>query len=167
MVCEMGGKWPLSCGSYQVFFFSGRFVRVHGVQSYSNTYMATAWKKSRFIWSERSDFHIVDNLSMAVHALLILMLTFLSVDEILLQRSYLTVDLMSFTCCSENNSYFMLKYGFVAETSFPGYQDLLTLPDFVGFLWKCKKAEWKCNFLESNVMRGWVNGPFRRLYKKF
>ena len=31
--------------------------------------MATTWKNSCFILSERSDFHMVDNLSVAVHAL--------------------------------------------------------------------------------------------------
>ena len=46
--------------------------------------MATAWKKYGFILSEKSDFHMVDNLSIEVHAFLIHMLISLSVDEILL-----------------------------------------------------------------------------------
>ena len=44
----------------------------------------TAWKKSCFILSERPDFHIVDNLSIAVHGLPMHMLISLSVDKILL-----------------------------------------------------------------------------------
>ena len=45
--------------------------------------MATTWKNSNFILSERSDFYMDDNLSIAVHAFLMSMLTLLSVDEIL------------------------------------------------------------------------------------
>ena len=46
----------------------------------------TAWKKSHFILLEISDFYMVDNLSIAVYAFPISMLTLLSVDEILLAR---------------------------------------------------------------------------------
>ena len=53
---------------------------------YSSTDMVTAWKNSHFILSERSDFHMVDYLSIAVHVLPMCMLTSLSVDEILLLR---------------------------------------------------------------------------------
>ena len=53
---------------------------------YNSSNTATAWKKTLFILSERSDFHMVDNLSIEVYAVPMGMLTSLSVDEILLQR---------------------------------------------------------------------------------
>ena len=46
----------------------------------------TAWKDSCFLLSGRSDFHMIVNLSIEVHALPMHMLTSFSVDEILLQR---------------------------------------------------------------------------------
>ena len=54
--------------------------------SYSSTNTVTAWKESCFILSDRSDSHLIDNHSIAVHAFFIRMLTSNSVDEILLQR---------------------------------------------------------------------------------
>ena len=45
---------------------------------------ATAGKKSRFILSDRSDFHPIDILLIAFHAFASCVLTSLSVDEILL-----------------------------------------------------------------------------------
>ena len=102
MICEMGGKWPYSgsfmgCCFQDLFktarsilmlfssnFFSMRFVQV--VQPYSSSGITTAWKKSNFILSVNSDLHIIDNLSIAVHASPMCMLTLLSVDEILLRR---------------------------------------------------------------------------------
>ena len=48
--------------------------------------MAITRKNSSFILSEGSDFQIVINLSIAVHALPMPMLTLFSVDEILLPR---------------------------------------------------------------------------------
>ncbi len=48
--------------------------------------MAVVWKNSHFILSERTDFHMVVNLSIADHAFPMLLLTSLSVDEILLPR---------------------------------------------------------------------------------
>ena len=56
------------------------------VHLYNSTYTATAGNKSRFILSEKSDFHMIDNLSIATHDFAKLMLTSLSVDEILLLR---------------------------------------------------------------------------------
>ena len=53
---------------------------------YSNTDTDTAWKNSNWILSKRSDFHVVDNQSIAVHALPMSVLILLSVDEILLPR---------------------------------------------------------------------------------
>ena len=63
-----------------------RFVNVHMVHPYSSTVIATAWKKSHFILSDRSDFHMINNLLIAVHTFTRQMLTSHSVDEILLPR---------------------------------------------------------------------------------
>ena len=67
-------------------FFSKHFVRVQVVQPFSSADTATAWKNSHFILSEGSDFDIIDNLSIAVHAFPMCIVTLLSVDEILLFR---------------------------------------------------------------------------------
>ena len=64
-------------------FVLKRFIKVLMVQPCNSTVTARAWKNSRFISSERLDFHMVDNLSIAVHAFPMRMLTSLSVDEIL------------------------------------------------------------------------------------
>ena len=56
------------------------------MQPYSRTDAVTSQKKFRFISSERSDFHIIDNSSQVVHIFLLCILTLLSVDEILLLR---------------------------------------------------------------------------------
>ena len=48
--------------------------------------MATGWKKSCFILPERSDFKMIDILSIAVHPYPMCMLTSLSVDEIFLLK---------------------------------------------------------------------------------
>ena len=95
IVCEMGTKWSYnSCfvvGCFQNYlkqhaaslcrsrraFFSNRFVR---------TQIATAWKNSFFILSERLDFLLVVNQSIAVHAFPMCMLTSLSGDEMLLPK---------------------------------------------------------------------------------
>ena len=45
---------------------------------------ATAWKKSRFILSIKSDFHMIVNLSIIVHSFARRVLTSIAVDEILL-----------------------------------------------------------------------------------
>ena len=49
-------------------FFSGRFVSIQGVHPYSSIDTPAAWKKLRFILSVRSDFHMTESLSIAVHA---------------------------------------------------------------------------------------------------
>ena len=51
----------------------------------NSTNTATAWKKSRFTLSERLDFYVID-LSIAVYAFPMCMLTSLLVSEILLLR---------------------------------------------------------------------------------
>ncbi len=82
----MEGRWPNSwclvgCCRQDLFniarsilvllpssFFSSRCVRVHAVDPYSSIDTTAAWKKLRFILSVRSDFHMIDSLSIAVHA---------------------------------------------------------------------------------------------------
>ena len=104
MVLEMGGRWPYSCclaGCYiqDLFytarsilmkllfsFFSIRLVSVHMVHPYGSIDTTAAWKKSRFILSDRSDFHIIDSLSMAVHAFVWHILTLVSLHETMLPR---------------------------------------------------------------------------------
>ena len=66
--------------------FSTSFVNIQVLHPYSSTDTATAYKKSCFILSERSSFHMINNLSVAIHAFAMCMLTLLSVDEILLSR---------------------------------------------------------------------------------
>ena len=56
------------------------------VHPYSSTDTTAAWKKSHSISSDRLDFHIIDSLSIAVHAFTRHILTSLSVDETLLPR---------------------------------------------------------------------------------
>ena len=52
----------------------------------NNTTTATVKKNSRFILSERSEFYMVNNLSIVVNTVPMYMLTSLSIDEILLPR---------------------------------------------------------------------------------
>ena len=49
--------------------FSICFISIHVVHRYSRTDTAVAWKKLRFFLSGKFDFHMIDNLSIAVHAL--------------------------------------------------------------------------------------------------
>ena len=52
----------------------------------SSIYTTAAWKKLRFILSVRSDFHMIDNLSIAVHIFVSRVSMSFSVDETLLPR---------------------------------------------------------------------------------
>ena len=103
IVFVMGGKWPYSwclvgC-CYQDMFniacsilvwllssFSSCLVSIQVVHPYSSIDMTTAWKKLRFILSVRSDFHMIDSLSIAVHAFVSRVSMSFSVDETLLPR---------------------------------------------------------------------------------
>ena len=104
MVFEMGGSWPYSCCfvgccfhdlfniARSIFvqlsssFFSIHLVSVHVVHPYSSMNMTAAWKRLRFILSNRSDFHMINNLSIAFHAFACNVLMSFSVDETLLPR---------------------------------------------------------------------------------
>ena len=67
--------------------FSMYFVKVHVVLSYTNsTDTPTAWKNSRFILSDWSDFQIVHNQLIAAYVFPMCMLVSLSVDEIWLPK---------------------------------------------------------------------------------
>ena len=96
---KMGGKWLYSlCFVGSCFpdfckttrnilaellsrFFSMFFVIILVVNFYRNTNTVTCKKKFRFILSQRSDFLMIDNLSIAVHAFTRRMLTSFSLDE--------------------------------------------------------------------------------------
>ena len=59
-------------------------LSVHVEDPYSRIETTPALKKVRFILSKRFDFHIIDNLSIAVHASASRILMSFSVDEMLL-----------------------------------------------------------------------------------
>ena len=61
-------------------------VSFHVAHPYSSIDTAIAWKKSRFILSDRLDFHMIDNQLIAVNAFASRISTSLSFDEILLLR---------------------------------------------------------------------------------
>ena len=81
----IGGRWPHSCclvgccfqdlfniaRSILVYlpsiFFSIYFISVHVQYPYSSIDTIAVWKKLCFILSVRSDFHMTDSLSIAVH----------------------------------------------------------------------------------------------------
>ena len=87
MVLVIGGRWPYSCcfAGYcfqdlftiacnilvQIpvkLFLSIRWVNIHVVRPYSRIDTTTAWNKLRFILSDRPNFYMIDNLSIAAHA---------------------------------------------------------------------------------------------------
>ena len=94
-----GGKWPCNrcfvrCCFQDLFdvarsilmqfpssFFSKCLISVHMVHPYS-----AAWKKLRFILLDKSDFHMIDNLLIAVHAFASCTMMSFSVDETLIPR---------------------------------------------------------------------------------
>ena len=102
IVFVMGGRWPYSwcfvgCCRQDLFsiacsilvylqssLFSSRFVSVQVVHPYSRIDTTAAWKKLRFILSVRSDFHMINSLSIAVYAFVSCVSMTFSVDETLL-----------------------------------------------------------------------------------
>ena len=105
MVLEMGGWWAYSyCFvglclkdlfniAHRILvqlpsstFFSIRLVNVHVIHPYSNIDTTPAWKKLCFILLDRSDFHMTDNLSIAVYAFASHVVMSFSIDETLLPR---------------------------------------------------------------------------------
>ena len=67
-------------------FFYIRLVWVHVVHPYSRIDTTAAWKKLHSILSDRSDFYMIDNLSIALRAFASRLLMSFSVDETLLPR---------------------------------------------------------------------------------
>ena len=133
MVCEMVGKWLYGCyfvdaatricsEQHAAFLCrshlaSSPFVSswVQVVHPYSSTNTVLPWKKSRFMLSERSNLHMINNQSIAFHAFA--MITSLSVDEILLssygnwstnfrslQLKVETTDIVGLVCLADRSS---------------------------------------------------------------
>ena len=99
-----GGRWPYSCCFVGCFFldlvniayinlvqspssfFYLRLASVHVVHPYSRIDKTSAWKKLHFILWDRSDFHVIDNPWIAIHAFTRCMLIQFSVTETLLPK---------------------------------------------------------------------------------
>ena len=62
------------------------FLNAQIMHPFSNTDTAILMNKSSLILSGRSDFHMIDNLPIAIHHIVMRMFTSLSVDEILLSK---------------------------------------------------------------------------------
>ena len=97
MLWEIGYRWSSSCRSvgccFQDLFniacsilvqFPPSLVRFHVVHPLSRIETTAAWKKLRVISLDWSVFYLIDNLSIAVHALARPKLILVSVDEMLL-----------------------------------------------------------------------------------
>ena len=67
-------------------FFFWRFVSIHVVRPHSRMGTTSAWKKTPFYFSERSEFHMLDSLLTVYHGFTRRMATVCSVDLILLPR---------------------------------------------------------------------------------
>ena len=74
------------CSILLAIFFSIRLVSVHVEHPYSSIVTVAAWKKLRFFLSVRSDFHMIDRQSIAVHAFVSRVSMSVSVEETLLPR---------------------------------------------------------------------------------
>ena len=72
----------LTADCFPIYYYA--FLQV--VDLHSCTVTTATSKKSFFIRSKRSDFHRIENLSIALHAFCIFLLTSLSVNEILLLK---------------------------------------------------------------------------------
>ena len=61
--------FKIVCNIHVWFPFDFFSIEVQVLQPYNSTDTATTWNNSHFILSERSDFHMVINQSIVVHAL--------------------------------------------------------------------------------------------------
>ena len=104
MILNIRRKWPYNCYfvgcCFQDFFittrsilvqlpsslFLIRVVSVHVVHPRCSMDTTAVWKKLRLILSDRSDIHMTDSLSIAVHTFARRVLMSVSVDETLLLR---------------------------------------------------------------------------------
>ena len=87
--CCFQNLFNIACSIFVQFpsnFFSICLFSVHVVHPYSCRDITTAWKKLHFILSDKFDFHMIDNLSIAVCAFTRYILMSFSVDEMLLPR---------------------------------------------------------------------------------
>ena len=128
----MGGRWPysccfLGCCRQDLFniarsilmqlpssFFYMRLISVYVVHPYSSIDTAAALKKLRFFLSVRSDFHMTDSQSLAVHVLASRVLMSVSVDETLLPR-YVNLIII---CNAYILAYNITKYNGTCENYF-------------------------------------------------
>ena len=91
-ICTTAVLWDVTSWICSIFvqflssFFSICLVIIRVVNLCHKIDMITAWKKLHFILSDKSDFHMIDNLSIAVLAFTRHILTSNSVDEMLLPR---------------------------------------------------------------------------------
>ena len=100
---ETGGRWPYNCFvgcCFQDLFhiarsnlvqfppslFSVRLINIHVVHPYSRIDTTDACKKLCFILLDKSDFRMIDKLSIAVHDFAMRILMSFSVDVTLLPR---------------------------------------------------------------------------------
>ena len=100
----MGGSWPYRCCFMECCFqdlfniacsillqfpssiCSIPFVCIHVVHPYCSIHITAAWKEFRFNLSERSDFNMIDSLSITINAFPRRTLISLSVDKTLPPR---------------------------------------------------------------------------------
>ena len=75
-----------SCALSVLLFLYTLCPSVHVVHRNSSIETTVAWKKFRFNLSSRSEFHIIDSLSTAVHAFTRRILILISIDKMLLSR---------------------------------------------------------------------------------
>ena len=132
----MGGWWPYSCcfmgccfqdlfsivRSILVQFLSSLFsiclVSIHVVHPYNRIDTSDAWKKLSFISSDKSDFHVINNLLIAVYAFASPILMLFSVDEMLLPRYVILSTDFREPQFSMEMSPFWLKYMYSVLSAF-------------------------------------------------
>ena len=99
IVLKMGDRWPYSCCfggccfqdlfsiahsilvQFLFSFFSIHLVSIHMVHPYNRIDMTGTWKKLRFILSDKSDFHMINNLSIVVYTFANCILMSFSVND--------------------------------------------------------------------------------------
>ena len=146
----MGGRWPYSCCfvrccfqdlfniprsilvEFLSSFFSICLVSIHVVHPYSRLDTTAAWKKLCFILSDRSEFHIINNLSIAANVFASCIMMSFSVDRYCFQSTWIC------QLISENHQWVWRCLLFDKNTSTPfclhshGSQcSLLTEPDYI------------------------------------
>ena len=126
IVFVMGGRWQYSwclvgCCHQDLFniarnilvwlpssFFSSRLVSAQVVHPYSGIDMTAACKKLCFILSVRSDFHMIDNLSIAVHTFVSSVSMSFSVGKAVLQEINYQIRICIIT--KNANLYFFFSF---------------------------------------------------------